>query len=123
MAADLSDRPTPPRQLTTRTVYQNKWMRVREDTFAQPNGGIGTYSVVDKDDFAVVIAETDGSFYKGFHVFHATDLTVGEHNREASEADMVSALVTEAQFRAMIVDGRIVDAPTIAAYAMLRLFR
>jgi 8-oxo-dGTP pyrophosphatase MutT (NUDIX family) len=184
MAADRIDHPTPFRQLTTRTVYETKWMRVRQDTFAQPTGGIGTYSVVDKDDFAVVIAETDDAFYlveqfrypigarswefpmgtwsegrsgsseelarqelqeetgvtaaswrhlghrmsqapgfcsQGFDVFHATGLTMGEHNREDSEADMVSALVTETEFRAMIMDGRIVDGPTIAAYAVLRL--
>ena len=34
---------------------------------------------------------------------------------------MVSVLVSEAEFRAMILDGRIVDSPTIAAYALLRL--
>ena len=36
---------------------------------------------------------------------------------------MVHAVVSEAEFRAMILDGRIVDAATIAAYALLRLVR
>ena len=57
----------------------------------------------------------------GFDLFHATELTEGQHQLEASEADMVQALISEADFRAMIRDGVIVDAVTIAAYAMLRL--
>jgi 8-oxo-dGTP pyrophosphatase MutT (NUDIX family) len=65
--------------------------------------------------------EASGFCSQGFHVFHATDLTEGEHSRESSESDMVAALVSEAEFRQMIRDGRIVDAPTIAAYALLRL--
>jgi len=181
MATEAADRP--PGQLTTTTVYRNNWMTVREDTFIRPDGSVGTYGVVDKDDFSIVIAEADGAFHiveqfrypigrrawefpmgtwppgnsgspielarqelveetgisagdwrflghfneapgfcsQGFDVFHATDLTPGEHNREASEADMVHAVVDEAEFRAMILDGRIVDAATITAYTLLRL--
>lgn len=159
-------------------------MRVREDTYAQADGRVVTYAVVDKTDFAVIIAEQDGAFHlveqfryplgrrcwefpmgtwtagqtgpidelarrelleetgltaqtwrrlsgrmheasgfcsQGFTVFHATDLTPGPHNREDTEADMVHELVDEAEFRTMIGDGRIVDAPTITAYALLRM--
>lgn len=172
-------------QLSSRTVYRNRWMRVREDSYVRPDGSVGTYGVVDKGDFCIVIAEQDGRLWlveqfrypitrrswefpmgtwpqgrsgsplelaqlelaeetgvtaarwsslgrfqqapgyssQGFHVFHATDLTRGAHRREASEADMVDATVTEAEFRAMILDGRIVDASTIAAYAVFRLRR
>ena len=129
------------------------------------DGRRGIYGVVDKDDFAVVIAEEDGGFHlveqfryavgrrswefpmgtwaagnpapsrnspgrncwrrpgsprrtwrrvglacsrpagfcsQGFDLFHATDLTQGQHDREDSEADMVQALVSEAEFRQMI---------------------
>ena len=38
-------------------------MRVREDTYAQADGLVATYGVVDKNDFAVVIAEEDGAFH------------------------------------------------------------
>ncbi len=34
---------------------------------------------------------------------------------------MEQAFVTEAEFRRMVADGRIFDAPTITAYAVLRL--
>ena len=44
-------------------VYANPWMSVREDTFERPDGGTGTYGVVDKADFAIVLAEQDGHFH------------------------------------------------------------
>jgi 8-oxo-dGTP pyrophosphatase MutT (NUDIX family) len=188
MAADSSDHPTAVgdayRTLSSTTVYRSDWMRVREDTFVRPDGAVDTYGVVDKQDFAIVIAESDGRFHlveqfryaigkrswefpmgtwpaghsgtplelaqqelleetgvraahwrrighhmqqaggfcsQGFDLFHATELTEGQHQREDSEADMVQALVSETDFRAMIREGLIVDAVTIAAYAMLRL--
>ena len=65
--------------------------------------------------------EAGGFCSQGFTVFHATELTPGSARREDSEADMVHALVAEAEFRSMIADGRIVDAATIAAYALLRM--
>lgn len=60
---------------------------------------------------------------QGFAVWHATELTPGDHDRELTEADMVHAFVTEDEFRRMIVDGEIFDAPTIAAYGLLRMVR
>ena len=168
-----------PRLLSSTVAYSNPWMQVREDVFVQADGTVGTYGVVAKTDFSVVIAqETDGRFHlveqfryplgrrawefpmgtwpagksgtaeelarqelleetgvtaanwrplggrlheapgfcsQGFHVFHATGLSHGDHSREASEIDMVSARVTEARFLEMVTDGRIVDAPTITA--------
>ena len=59
---------------------------------------------------------------QGFTVFHATDLTAGGAGPGGdSESDMVQALVSEAEFRAMILDGRIIDGPTMAAYALFRM--
>jgi len=34
---------------------------------------------------------------------------------------MVQALVSETEFRAMILDGRIIDGPTLAAYTLFRM--
>ncbi len=42
-------------QLSSQTVYQNKWMRLREDKVEFPNGERGVYSVVEKPDFALII--------------------------------------------------------------------
>ena len=49
------------RTLSTHTVYENRWMRVREDEILRPDGSTGAYGVVDKPDFALVIPfERDG---------------------------------------------------------------
>jgi 8-oxo-dGDP phosphatase len=55
------------------------------------------------------------------HVFLATELTAGPHRREVTEQDMRTAWFTVAEFEAMVRDGRIVDAQTLAAYLLLRL--
>jgi hypothetical protein len=41
--------------LSTREVYRNPWLRVREDQIQRDNGAHGIYGVVDKDDCAVII--------------------------------------------------------------------
>ncbi|MEX5721764.1 NUDIX domain-containing protein [Geodermatophilus maliterrae] len=58
-----------------------------------------------------------------FDVWLATDLTPGPTAREVTEADMVAAFVTEAEFRAMVREGRLTDGPSVAAYALLLLAR
>jgi 8-oxo-dGTP pyrophosphatase MutT (NUDIX family) len=48
-------------QVSSRVVYENHWMRVREDGVAFADGRPGVYGVVDKADSALVIpAERDG---------------------------------------------------------------
>ncbi len=47
----------------SRTVYENPWMRVREDEFRRRDGSTGVYGVVDKQDFAIVVAEENGCFH------------------------------------------------------------
>ncbi|MGY1764145.1 NUDIX domain-containing protein [Geodermatophilus sp. SYSU D00779] len=56
-----------------------------------------------------------------FDVWLATDLTQGPTAREATEADMRSAFVGEAELRAMVRDGRFTDGPSLAAYSLLLL--
>ncbi|MEI4271726.1 NUDIX hydrolase [Klenkia sp. LSe6-5] len=58
-----------------------------------------------------------------FDVWLATDLTPGPPAREASEADMVQALVAERELVARIRSGGITDASTLAAYALLLVDR
>lgn len=42
-------------------VYENRWMRVREDAIRRRNGSEGIYGVVEKPDFVVVVpVEDDG---------------------------------------------------------------
>lgn len=41
--------------LSTKIVYQNKWMKVREDEVMRPDGEKGEYGVVEKDPFVLII--------------------------------------------------------------------
>lgn len=51
-----SDRP---RVTASRTVYENRWMRLREDELVWPDGSPGLYAVVEKAPAAVVAAVED----------------------------------------------------------------
>ena len=49
------------RTLGSRVVYQDSWIRLRQDRIERRDGSRGTYAVVEKADFALVIpAENDG---------------------------------------------------------------
>jgi 8-oxo-dGTP pyrophosphatase MutT (NUDIX family) len=41
--------------LSTRQVYANDWMTVREDAVRRPDGSDGVYGVIDKPTYALVI--------------------------------------------------------------------
>jgi len=41
--------------LSTREVYRNNWLRVREDQILRSNGQQGIYGVIDKDPCAIII--------------------------------------------------------------------
>ena len=43
------------RRLASRTVYENPWLRLREDEIERPDGRRGVYAVVEKEDFALVV--------------------------------------------------------------------
>lgn len=46
----------------SRIVYENRWMRVREDAIRRRDGSAGIYGVVEKDDFVLVVpVHDDGS--------------------------------------------------------------
>ncbi|MQA97373.1 MAG: NUDIX domain-containing protein [Streptosporangiales bacterium] len=47
---------------SSRTVYANRWVSLREDAIRYPDGTAGTYSVVDKADAVLVIAYEDDGF-------------------------------------------------------------
>ncbi len=51
------------RQVSSRQVYENEWLSVREDVVERPDGSQGIYSVIDRPDFAVVVAVERGGFH------------------------------------------------------------
>ncbi len=57
------------------------------------------------------------------HVFLAEGLTQGEHQRDAEESDLEVHRVSVAEFEVMLLDGRIVDNCTAAAWGVYRLWR
>jgi 8-oxo-dGTP pyrophosphatase MutT (NUDIX family) len=54
----------PPMRTTgSRVVYRNNWMAVREDNIVFADGTESIYGVLDKADYAIVIAAEDGLFH------------------------------------------------------------
>ncbi|GAA4674639.1 NUDIX hydrolase [Pseudonocardia yuanmonensis] len=169
--------------LSTRQVYANDWMTVREDAVRRPDGTDGVYGVIDKPTYALVIPRdgdrlhlveqfrypiglrrwefpagtapdraaqdpaelavrelveetglragrmekigtldvAPGMSSQRGHVYLATELTEGEAQREHTEQDMRQAWFGITEFEAMIADGAITDAQSVAAYMLLVL--
>jgi ADP-ribose pyrophosphatase len=49
--------------LSSREVYRNQWLRVREDEILRSNGQRGIYGVVDKHDCAIILPIDDGRIW------------------------------------------------------------
>ena len=65
--------------------------------------------------------EVDALRMQREHVFLATDLTTGAFAREHTEQDMVSRAFPIDEVLAMIAEGVIKDAATVATLGLLRL--
>jgi ADP-ribose pyrophosphatase len=179
----MSEAPFPEiRTLSTKVVYENRWMTVREDAIVRQDGNPGIYGVVDKKDFAVIVPFLDdhlllveqyrypvGARYwefpqgswedtvvtpealaraeleeetgytagridhlghlfgaygyssQGYNIFAAKDLSPTAKNLDAEEVGLVSRPFPVADVRAMILDGRIQDATTVAVFGLLVL--
>ncbi len=172
------------RTVSTREVYRNPWLRVREDAIERTGGKPGIYGVVEKDDCAVILPIEADSVYLveqfrytiqqralelpqggwetanvdpeelargelreetglvaermtflgtlwiayGFarqkqHVFLATGLRMDSADPDPEEHDLVVRRDTIPDFERMILDGRIQDACTIAAWGLYRLWK
>jgi len=61
-----------------------------------------------------------GCVNQGFHVILATDLTAGEPDLEETEAGLISRWFPEAEIWQLIAEGRLKDAPSIAALALFQ---
>src|SRR3954451_5099592 len=171
------------KRLTSRVVYENPWMTVREDTTERPDGSHGIFGVVEKADFALIVPFDGRGFYvveqyrypvdgryvefpqgswedapdadplelargelaeetglragtlthlghlyeaygysnQGFDVFLATVLEQGEQALSAEESDLRVSYLSISDFATAVLHGRVKDAPTLAAYALLGL--
>ena len=182
-----SSEPAAPEYVTTSStvVYVNRWMTVREDKTLRHDGAEGTFGVVEKPDFALVIPYVNGGFHlveqyrypvqgrywefpagawegeshvdplvlargelaeetglesatmtplgylyeaygystQGFHVFLATDLTVGATQLDAEEVGLITRWFSEAEVWQLLADGRFKDAASVAALALFHRYR
>src|SRR5690606_5636138 len=50
-------------QISTKVVYDNPWMTVREDEIERPDGSRGVYAYADKPDFVLIIPMEDDGFH------------------------------------------------------------
>ena len=64
-----------------------------------------------------------GVMHQMHHVFLAEGLTQGEHDRDPEEQDMTVHRVPVAEFESMLLDGRIMDNCTAAAWGVYRVWR
>jgi 8-oxo-dGTP pyrophosphatase MutT (NUDIX family) len=51
------------RTTSSREVYRNPWIRVREDTVERADGSHGIYGVIEKSHFALVLPYERGGFW------------------------------------------------------------
>lgn len=169
--------------IASRVVYENRWMRVREDEIRRRDGSDGIYGVVEKTDFAVIVPVDGDSTYlveqyrypvkgrywefpqgswedapgtdplalacaelleetglvaqemrhaghlfecygystQGYNVYLARNLKQGSARRERSEQDMICRPFRLFEVEAMIRQGAIKDAASVAAFGLLRL--
>lgn len=51
------------KHISSKVVYQNNWMKVREDQVTFENGSPGIYGVVEKPDFVLIIPYQDNKLH------------------------------------------------------------
>lgn len=65
-------------RVSSRVVYDNPWMTLREDVIRRPDGSKGIYAYVEKPDFALIIPIERG----GFHLVEQYRYPVGHRSWE-----------------------------------------
>ncbi len=90
------------KQLTTKIVYKNPWMKVREDKVEFSNGHQGIYGVVEKDHFALIVP-FDGTHFHLVKQFryptssYSIEFPQGKHEADPSmnPVDLANAELKE----------------------------
>ena len=65
--------------------------------------------------------EAPGYSDQGFYIYLATDLNLGKKKPDITEADLQHIEMSKEELETAIADGRITDAPTIAAYGLAKI--
>ena len=170
--------------LSSREIYRNPWMRLREDEILRSNGQRGIYGVVEKDESAIIVPidgdriwlveqfrytiqeravelpqggwersvedpeelargelkeetglHAEKMTYLGAHwiaygftrqkqhVFLATGLLQAESEPDEEEHDIIVLSMPVSKFEQMMVDGRVRDGCTLAAWALYLMWK
>jgi 8-oxo-dGTP pyrophosphatase MutT (NUDIX family) len=64
------------RQISSKVVYSNAWMTVREDRIEHPDGSPGLYGYVVKPDFVLVVPQEND----GFHIVEEYRYPIGRRS-------------------------------------------
>ncbi|MGH7930879.1 MAG: NUDIX domain-containing protein, partial [Candidatus Binatia bacterium] len=64
---------SPWKVLSSRTVYRNRWMRVREDKVITPTGSEGVYGVLESNDSVMVVVLNEKQHIYLIHTFRYPD--------------------------------------------------
>jgi 8-oxo-dGTP pyrophosphatase MutT (NUDIX family) len=64
------------RTLSSSVVYTDPWIRLRKDEIERSDGSHGTYAVIERDDFALIIPAENG----GFHLVEEYRYPVGRRS-------------------------------------------
>ncbi len=64
------------RTIASSVVYSDNWIRVRKDDIERGNGSRGTYTVIERRDFALIIPAEHG----GFHLVEEYRYPVGRRS-------------------------------------------
>src|ERR1035437_5967357 len=81
------------RQLSSRVVYRNTWMTVREDEIERDDGSRGIYGVVEKCDSAIILPIQDGQIY----LVQQFRYPIGEKSLEFPQGSLEKAGVDPAE--------------------------
>ena len=99
--------------LSSREVYRNRWMRVREDEILRSNGEKGIYGVVEKDDAAIILPIEDGRIW----LVEQFRYTIGERAFELPQGGWE----TEIEHPEELARGELREETGLDAAAMTRL--
>jgi 8-oxo-dGTP pyrophosphatase MutT (NUDIX family) len=112
------------RTLSTREIYRNNWIRVREDAIERTNGAHGIYGVVEKQDCAVILP-IDGDHIWLVEQFRYTigerALELPQGSWEAENVDPETLARGELREETGLIAGRMTELPWMwIAYGVLR---
>jgi 8-oxo-dGTP pyrophosphatase MutT (NUDIX family) len=105
------------RTTSSRVVYRNPWMTVREDAIQRSDGSSGIYGVVSKADFALVIpSERDG-----FHLVEQYRYPVGGRYWEFPQGNWTGRSDDDLVDPAVLARGELAEETGLRAGTLVRL--